>query len=107
MLNFFQLYEKKFISKKELEDAKFEYESAVFQYSTLESEILSLNAIIDSREAQIKIINAEIENSGKPKQMADKISKGKISKFLDDNSLLNQMWIMDPKKKVSQILKEN
>ncbi len=56
-----KLYEKKFISKKELEDAKFEYESAVFQYSTLESEILSLNAIIDSREAQIKIINAEIE----------------------------------------------
>ena len=52
---------KKFISKKELEDAKFEYESAVFQYSTLESEILSLNAIINSREAQIKIINAEIE----------------------------------------------
>ena len=35
--------------------------STVFQYSTLESEILSLNAIIDSREAQIKIINAEIE----------------------------------------------
>jgi len=56
-----KLYEKKFISNKELEDAKFEYESAVFQYGTLESEILSLNAIIDSREAQIKIINAEIE----------------------------------------------
>ena len=32
---------------------------------------------------------------------------GKISKFLSDNSLLNQMWIMDPKKKVSEILKEN
>ena len=56
-----KLYEKNFISKKELEDAQFEYESAVFQNSTLESEILSLNAIIDSREAQIKIINAEIE----------------------------------------------
>ena len=39
--------------------------------------------------------------------MADKISKGKISKFLNDNSLLNQVWIMDPKKKVSDILKEN
>ena len=31
--------------------------------------------------------------------MAEKISKGKISKFLNDNSLLNQIWIMDPKKK--------
>ena len=39
--------------------------------------------------------------------MADKISKGKISKFLNDNSLLNQIWIMDPKKKVADILKEN
>ena len=38
--------------------------------------------------------------------MVDKISKGKISKFLNDNSLLNQLWIMDPKKKVSDILKE-
>ena len=58
-------------------------------------------------DKEIEIINAEIENSGKPKQMIDKISKGKISKFLDDNSLFNQIWIMDPKKKVRQILKEN
>ena len=55
------LYDKKFISKKELEDAKFQYESAIFQFSTLESEISSLKAIIDSRNAQIKIIKAEIE----------------------------------------------
>ena len=39
--------------------------------------------------------------------MAEKISKGKISKFINDNTLLNQIWIMDPKKKVSDILKEN
>ena len=39
--------------------------------------------------------------------MADKISKGKITKFLNDNSLLNQIWIMDPKKKVLDVLKEN
>ena len=40
-------------------------------------------------------------------KLAEKISNGKISKFLNDNSLLNQIWIMDPKKKVSDILKEN
>ena len=39
--------------------------------------------------------------------MVEKISKGKISKFLNDNSLLNQIWIMDSKKKVSDVLKEN
>ena len=58
-------------------------------------------------DKELEIIKAEIENSGKPKEMVEKISKGKISKFLNDNSLLNQLWIMDPKKKVSDILKEN
>ena len=58
-------------------------------------------------DKELEIIKAEITNSGKPAEMADKISKGKISKFLNDNSLLSQVWIMDPKKKVSDILKEN
>ena len=57
-------------------------------------------------DKELEIIKAEIANSGKPAAMVDKISKGKISKFLNDNSLLNQLWIMDPKKKVSDILKE-
>ena len=61
-------------------------------------------SIIDK---ELEIIKAEIVNSGKPKEMAEKIAKGKISKFLNDNSLLNQIWIMDPKKKVSDVLKEN
>ena len=56
---------------------------------------------------ELEIIKAEITNSGKPVEMAEKISKGKISKFLNDNSLLNQIWIMDPKKKVLDVLKEN
>ena len=58
-------------------------------------------------DKELEIIKAEIVNSGKPQEIADKISKGKLSKFLDDNSLLNQLWIMDPKKKVSEVLKEN
>ena len=58
-------------------------------------------------DKELEIIKAEIENSGKPSQMVEKISNGKISKFLNDNSLLNQIWIMDSKKKVSDILKEN
>ena len=58
-------------------------------------------------EKELEIIKAEITNSGKPADMAEKISKGKIAKFLNDNSLLNQVWIMDPKKKVKDIIKEN
>ena len=58
-------------------------------------------------DKELEIIKAEISNSGKPPEMVEKISKGKITKFLNDNSLLTQIWIMDPKKKVSDILKEN
>ena len=61
----------------------------------------------DIIEKELEIIKAETINSGKPVDMAEKISKGKISKFLNDNSLLNQIWIMDPKKKVSEVLMEN
>ena len=58
-------------------------------------------------DKELEIIQAEITNSGKPKEMAEKIAKGKLSKFLNDNSLLSQIWILDPKKKVEDVLKEN
>tara|TARA_Y100000591_G_scaffold251373_1_gene222809 strand:+ start:142 stop:1005 length:864 start_codon:yes stop_codon:yes gene_type:complete len=61
----------------------------------------------DLIDKEIEIIKAEITNSGKPVEMVEKISKGKISKFLNDNSLLNQIWIMDPKKKVSEVLNDS
>ena len=68
---------------------------------------------IDKNDLKKEIIDKEFEiikenkNSGKPDEIAEKISKGKISKFINDNTLLNQVWIMDPKKKVSDILREN
>ena len=61
----------------------------------------------DLIDKELEIIKAEITNSGKPAEMAEKISKGKIAKFINDNTLLNQIWILDPKKKVSDVLKEN
>ncbi|MDB9761135.1 translation elongation factor Ts [Pelagibacteraceae bacterium] len=54
-----------------------------------------------------EIIKAELLNSGKPTEMIEKIAKGKINKFISDNTLINQVWIMDPKKKVSNILKDS
>ena len=53
-----------------------------------------------------EIIIEELKNSGKESKIIDKISKGKLNKFISDNTLLNQVWIMDPKKKVKDILKE-
>tara|TARA_B100001057_G_scaffold192096_1_gene193017 strand:- start:550 stop:1407 length:858 start_codon:yes stop_codon:yes gene_type:complete len=58
-------------------------------------------------DKELEIIKAELVNSGKSGEIAEKISKGKINKFISDNTLLNQVWIMDPKKKVSDIIKEN
>ena len=51
-----------------------------------------------------KIIKEELKNLGKPKEIAEKISLGKINKFKEDNSLLTQDWVMDPKLKVKDVL---
>ena len=61
-------------------------------------------SIIDK---ELEIIKEELMNSGKKGDIAEKISKGKINKFISENTLLNQIWIMDSQKKVSDILKEN
>ena len=58
-------------------------------------------------DKEVEIIKAELLNSGKPTEMIEKISQGKIGKFISENTLINQVWIMDPKKRVSDILKDN
>ena len=57
-------------------------------------------------DKELEIIKEELKNSGKKSEMIEKISKGKIKKFISDNTLLDQIWIMDTKKKVSQVIKE-
>ena len=47
------------------------------------------------------------KNSGKKTDMIEKISAGKIKKFISDNTLLNQVWIMDTKMKVNQVIKQH
>ena len=56
---------------------------------------------------EIEIIKAELLNSRKPHDMIEKITNGKTNKFISDNTLVNQVWIMDTKKKVEDILKDN
>ncbi len=58
----------------------------------------------DVIEKEKKIIEEELKNLGKPKEIAEKISLGKINKFKEDNSLLTQDWVMDPKLKVNDVL---
>ena len=57
-------------------------------------------------EKEQELIAEELKNSGKPIEIAKKISFGKINKFKEDNSLMTQDWVMEPKKKVKDILTE-
>jgi elongation factor Ts len=53
-----------------------------------------------------ELITEELKSSGKPDEIAQKISSGKINKFKEENALLSQAWVMEPKKKVQDIVKE-
>ena len=57
-------------------------------------------------EKEQELIKEELKNSGKEEEIIKKIALGKINKFKEDNSLMNQQWVMEPKKKVKDILKE-
>jgi len=60
-------------------------------------------SIIDKEQ---ELVTEELKNSGKPEEIAKKISLGKMNKFKEENALLTQAWVMEPKKKVQDILKE-
>ena len=59
--------------------------------------------LIDKEE---KLIAEELENLGKTPEIAKKISLGKINKFKEENSLMTQDWVIEPKKKVRDIISE-
>ena len=60
-------------------------------------------AVIDKEQ---ELVTEELKNSGKPDEIVKKISLGKMSKFKEENALLTQAWVMEPKKKVQDVLKE-
>ena len=64
----------------------------------------SINEKVIQKEQEL--INEELKNSGKPAEIAEKISLGKINKFKEENSLLSQVWVMEQKKKVKDIIKD-
>ena len=59
--------------------------------------------VIDKEQ---ELVAEELKNSGKPEEIAKKISLGKMNKFKEENALLTQAWVMEPKKKVKDILQE-
>ena len=80
-------------------------------YVTLDADTYSLAIDSDGLDKSMldkekEIIIEELKNSGKDSKIVDKIAIGKLNKFISDNTLLNQFWIMEPKKKVKEILNE-
>ena len=68
----------------------------------LETDLID-QSIIDKEQ---ELVAEELKNSGKPDDIAKKISLGKMNKFREENALLTQAWVMEPKKKVKDVLKE-
>ena len=68
----------------------------------LESNLIDQTVI----EKEQELVAEELKNSGKPDEIAKKISLGKMNKFKEENALLTQAWVMEPKKKVQDIVKE-
>jgi elongation factor Ts len=69
---------------------------------------IALNADLIDQEIinkEVNLIEEELKSSGKPEDITKKISIGKINKFKDENSLMSQDWVMDPKMKVKDVLK--
>ncbi len=60
----------------------------------------------DLLQKEQDLVTEELKNSGKPEEIAQKISLGKMNKFKEENALLTQAWVMEPKKKVQDIIKE-
>ena len=60
----------------------------------------------DVLQKEQDLVTEELKNSGKPDEIAQKISLGKINKFKEENALLSQAWVMEPKKKVQDIVKD-
>ena len=67
----------------------------------INKEDLDQNVLLKEKE----IITEELKNSGKDNKIVEKIAAGKLNKFIAENTLMNQEWIMEPKKKVKDIVK--
>ena len=68
----------------------------------IDKEDLDRNLLSKEKE----IITEELKNSGKDIKIIEKITAGKLNKFISENTLLNQDWVMEPQKKVKDVIKE-
>jgi elongation factor Ts len=58
-------------------------------------------------ESEQNIARETAVNEGKPEGALPKIIEGRVRKFYEENALVDQAWLREPKKSVAQVLKEN
>ena len=88
--------------KKEIMDLGKHLAMQVASLSPLAIDKDGLDQSILKKEKEI--ITEELKNSGKDTKIVEKIALGKLNKFIAENTLLNQDWIMEPKKKVKDVI---
>ncbi|WP_257669513.1 translation elongation factor Ts [Parapedobacter tibetensis] len=75
-------------------------------------QIAAMNPVaIDKSDVDVRIIERELEIAkeqiraeGKPEEMVEKISQGKLNKFYKESTLLNQEFVKDSSKNIAQFL---
>ena len=56
---------------------------------------------------EMEILKVQAMNEGKPEAIAEKMVQGRLKKFYAEICLVDQEFVKDPSKKISDILKEN
>ena len=57
-------------------------------------------------DKEMEIYRAQVLEMGKPEKMIDKIAEGKLNKFFKENCLMNQPYVREPDKTISDYLNE-
>jgi elongation factor Ts len=68
----------------------------------LSSEDIPAEALAKEKE----ILRAQALNEGKPEKVVERIVEGRLAKYYSENCLLQQAFIKDPDKKISDLLSE-
>ena len=77
------------------------------QIAAAKPEYLNRESVPAERvEKEMEILKVQAMNEGKPAEIAEKMVQGRIGKFYGEICLVDQEFVKDPDKKVSQLLKE-
>ena len=78
------------------------------QIAAAKPEFLDRDSVPEERvNKEMEILKVQAMNEGKPAQIAEKIVLGRIGKFYSEICLVDQAFVKDPDKKVSDLLKSN